>query len=107
MTFHAPTLEEANALKLELGSQYIVYGMDYSDEHWKLISALNRDGFLDYLDLEHYKPELLHLLTEEELRDNAMWAEGFPEEMGNLKYLIARYDTLYITQQEYLQLNSI
>lgn len=107
LTFHAPTLEEANALKLELGSQYIVYGMDYSDEHWKLISALNRDGFLDYLDLEHYKPELLHLLTEEELRDNAMWAEGFPEEMGNLKYLIARYDTLYITQQEYLQLNSI
>lgn len=107
LTFHAPTLEEANALKLELGSQYIVYGMDYSDEHWKLISALNRDGFLDYLDLEHYKPELLHVLTEEELRDNAMWAEGFPEEMGNLKYLIARYDTLYITQQEYLQLNSI
>ena len=104
LTFHAPTLEEANALKLELGSQYIVYGMDYSDEHWKLISALNRDGFLDYLDLEHYKPELLRFLTEEE---NAMWAEAFPDAMGNLKYLFAAYDTLFITEQEYLQLNAI
>ena len=107
LTFYAPTLEEANALKVEPGLQYIIYGMDYSDEHWKLISALNPDGFRDYLDLEHYKPELVRFLTEEELRENAMWAEAFPEEMGNLKYLVAAYDTLFITELEYLQLNAI
>ena len=107
LTYTVPTLEEAEALNLIPGEQYIVYGMDYTDEHWKLISAKNSTGELDYLDLENYDPQLFRFLTQEELDENAGWAEGFPEEMGYRKYLYAAYDTLFLTELEYLQLNAI
>lgn len=107
LTYTVPILEEAEALELVPGERYIVYGMDYTDEHWKLISAKNYTGELDYLDLENYDPELFRFLTQEELDENAGWAEGFPEEMGYRKYLYAAYDTLFLTELEYLQLNAI
>ena len=107
LTYTVPTLEEAETLNLIPGEQYIVYGMDYTDEHWKLISAKNSTGQLDYLDLENYDPQLFRFLTQEELDENAGWAEGFPEEMGYRKYLYAAYDTLFLTEMEYLQLNAI
>lgn len=107
LTYTVPTLEEAEALNLIPGEQYIVYGMDYTDEHWKLISAKNPYGDLDYLDLEHYDPDLLRFLTQEEKDENAGWAEGFPEAMGDRKFRFALYDTMYLTEQEYLQLNAI
>lgn len=107
LTYTVPTLEKAEALELIPGEQYIVYGMDYSDEHWKLISTKNSTGELDYLDLENYDPQLFRFLTQEELDENAGWAEGFPEEMEYRKYLYAAYDTLFLTEPEYLQLNAI
>lgn len=107
LTFTAPTLEEVGALDLVPGEQYIVYGMDYTDQHWLLMSRINPDGLLDYLDMEHYDPELVRLLTEEEKQEHSFWAEAFPEEMGYRKYLYACYSTYMLTEPEYLQLNAI
>ena len=66
LTFTAPSLEQIQALQLQIGEQYIVYGMDYADEHWKLIGDLNEDGYHNYLDLENYDPAKLRMLTEAE-----------------------------------------
>lgn len=107
LTFTAPTLEEIEVLKLVPGEQYAVYGMDYADEHWKLISTLNPDGYSDYLNLEVYDPERLRLLTEEEIRENLAWAEAFPEEMGDRKYHYAVYGGFTLTREQYLQLNAV
>lgn len=107
LTFTAPTLEEAEALKLVPGEQYIVYGMDYVDQHWKLACALNPDGLCDDMDLEYYDPTLFRFLTEGEKKRFQGQAEEFPEIYGERKYWFAVYSNLYLTQSEYLQLNAI
>lgn len=107
LTYTAPTLEELESLNLVPGQQYIVYGMNYSDEHWKLISEWNPDGWKDYLDLENYDPAKFRFLTEDEIRVNLAWAEAFPDAMEFKRDLIAIYNNQQITKREYLQLNSI
>ena len=107
LTYTAPTLEEIEALNLVPGAQHIVYGMDYSDEHWKLISELDPEGRKQHLDLENYDPTAFRFLTEAEIRENLGWAEAFPDVMGYRKDLIAVYKNIQFTQREYLQLNSI
>ena len=107
LTFTAPTMEQIQALQLQIGEQYIVYGMDYADEHWKLIGDLNEDGYHNYLDLENYDPAKLRMLTEEEKRMNEAWAEAFPDVMGHKKYWFAQYYDQMLNEKQYLQLNSI
>lgn len=107
LRFTAPTLEEINGLDLVCGEKYLVFGMDYADEHWKLVSALNPDGYSDYLNLDVYDPKKLRLLTEEEKRENAAWADAFPEDLGELRYHFAVYAGFTLTQEQYLQLNAV
>lgn len=104
LTFTARTLEEVNALNLVPGEQYIVYGMDYMDEYWKLIGTLNYSGKYDHLELEPYDPELFRFLTEEEIRYYHGWAEQAPE---HFDYWIAKYNGVFLTEEEYLQLNAL
>ena len=106
LTFTAPTLEEVQALNLVPGEQYIVYGMDYVDQHWKLASELDPDGFKEYLKLEEYHPEWFRFLTEAELREYEIWAERFPDLAYRTEW-IAVYNNIYLTTAEYLKLNSI
>lgn len=106
LTFTAPTLEQVEALNLVPGEQYIIYGMDYMDQHWKLASELNPDGFKDYLKLEEYHPEWFRFLTEAELRYYAHWGEMFPALAYRTEW-IAFYNDIYLTRPQYLKLNSI
>lgn len=106
LSLTVPALEEIYALNLTPGEQYIAYTMHYEDEHQKLISELNPNGLLDYLDLDNYDPEKLYLLSEEEKQSNAQWAEHFPE-LEARKYIFAVYNGIELTEQQYLQLNTV
>ena len=89
----ALTREELEAVELVPGEQYIVYGMDYVDEHWELISRKNANGRYNHLDLETYDPAKLRFLTE--------WEKlAYPED-------VAVYDGIYLTELEYKELNAI
>lgn len=107
LTFTAPTLEQIQALQLQIGEQYIIYGMDYADEHWKLIGDLNEDGYHNYLDLENFDSAKLRLLTEQEKILYSGLAEAFPDTFGQRKYWFAEYYDQMLTEKQYLQLNSV
>lgn len=107
LTVTAPTLEEVEALNLVEGEQYIVYGMDYSDEHWKMIGGLNYNGKYDHLDLEHYDPTLFSYLTDWEKHFNEQKAEQLPDQFGHLQYIVAEYDGVLLTYEQTLQINAI
>ena len=104
LTFTARTLDAVNSLNLVPGEQYIVYGMDYVDEYWKLIGTLNYSGKYDHVDLEPYDPELLRLLSEEEIRYYQYMAAQAPRDF---ECWVAKYNGIYLTEEEYLQLNAI
>ena len=106
LTFTARTLEEVEALNLVPGEQYIVYGMDYMDEYWKLIGTLNQNGKYDHLDLEIYNPEKFRYLNEKELERYAAYAQLDPKR-DYMKDWIAVYDGIHLNKEEVLQLNAI
>ena len=70
MTMTVPTLEELEKLNLIPGEQYAVYGMDYSDEYWKLVGELTADGKYDFVEFEPFNPHRFVILTEEERKQS-------------------------------------
>ena len=101
-----PTSESLEAYDLVPGEQYIVYGMNYVNEHWKLIGALNYDGRYDHIiNFETYNESWLRVLSDEEKKIYEMESMRLGREY--LKYIYARYNGIDLTEQEYKQLNSI
>ena len=76
LTMYLPTLEAIDALDLQIGGQYIVNGMDYVDEYWKLLGQVNYDGRLEHVKWEPYDPSLLRMLTEKEIEANIKRADN-------------------------------
>lgn len=66
LTFTVPELEQIEELDLIPGEQYVVYGMDYVDEYWKLIGQLNYMGQYDFIQFEPFDSSKLNVLTNQE-----------------------------------------
>jgi hypothetical protein len=56
LTMTVPTLADIEKLNLIPGEQYVVYGMDYSDEYWKLVGELCVDEKYDFIEFEPFDP---------------------------------------------------
>ena len=98
LTYTASTLEEINTLNLVPGQQYIVYGMDYFDEHWAFIGEINYNGKLDHVDFEPFDPDLLDVWPEQK-------QEAYREHFG--KEVYGTYNFVYISKEQFRRLNSI
>ena len=60
LSISLPTVEWLNALELEVGQSYLVYGMDYYDEDWAFRSHL-ADKRGNNLSIDAFDPSQLHL----------------------------------------------
>lgn len=94
LTLNMPTLEALTQLDLVPGAQYIVYGMDYVDEHGILVDQFEGMGSLKRGQMEPYNPELLYVMTPEEVENS----HGF---------YAATYAGKKLTVDEYAKLNAI
>lgn len=68
LTMTVPTLADIEKLNLIPGEQYVVYGMDYSDEYWKLVGELNQEGKYDFIQFEPFNRFKYEILSEEDRR---------------------------------------
>ena len=66
LTITAPNLELLEALELEVGEQYIAYGMDYYDDYQYLVTYMAGSSY-QHVDFYPYDPELLRLPTQQEI----------------------------------------
>ena len=110
LTLSAATLEELAAYDLEPGQQYIVYGMDYVDEYWKLIGEVNHDGQYDHWSFWPYDPSLVRLITEQEMERFKEWAERYPNDeflTSRLSWYAEYNGSVYLTKEQYKRLNAI
>ena len=106
LRFIAPTLEELEAVELVPGERYVVYGMDYVDEHWELISRKNVNGGYDHMDLENFDPGKFRFLTDQEREKYQAYAQLRP----NMEYMaswVAVYDGIFLSDNECKELNAI
>lgn len=103
LTLSAATLEELEAVELEPGKQYIVYGMDYEDEHRKLMGRLNVEGESNSRFNQPYDPDALKMVSEEE----RAWYENFNVGNDRIHQQYAVYKSVMLFESEYLQLNAI
>lgn len=99
LTLTVPTLEALEQFDLEVGQQYIVYGMDYYDQDWALHGWYSYEGHENPKDLGEYDPSSLRMLTEEDIQRY--------KENGNYRQQVAYYKGLTLTQYELNQLNTI
>lgn len=104
LTLSADTVDELISMELVPGQQYIVYGMDYVDEYWKLIGRLNADRSRDYLFDQPFNPDWAVLVPEDE---KVWWQSHGPETNDRFRYQYACYRTIVLFESEYLQLNAI
>lgn len=105
LTMTAPTLEQIQALNLVPGEQYVVYGMDYVDEYWKLIGELNWDGDYDFVQFEPFDSSRFDEVTESERE----WYMKHYEETGDAHWLNT-YGYLYgiaLTERQCDMVNAI
>ena len=86
-----PAKEALGKMNLVAGEQYIVYGMDFFNEHWKLSGELRMQGNTTQID--PFDPSLLMFYTEEEKM------EQFP--------IVARYGELGLNENDLWMLNSV
>lgn len=70
LTLNLPTLEACAQLDLVPGEQYIVYGMDYVDEHGILVDLYEGMGSLSRGQMEPFNPELLYVMSPEEVESS-------------------------------------
>lgn len=108
LTMCVPTLEDLEAYDLVPGEQYIIYGMDYTNDHWMLMGSLNHDGRYDHVNhLNTFNESLLHVLTAEERAENERKANMLGSGANYLRYIYARYNGIDLTEYEYKKLNAI
>ena len=65
-----PTLEALEELNLVAGEQYIIYGMDYVDEHSQLIYYVENDKNFVQEQWNTFDPDLFHVYTKEDIADS-------------------------------------
>lgn len=104
LTLSADTVEELISMELVPGQQYIVYGMDYVDEYWKLIGRLNADRNRDFVFNQPFDPDKVELVSEEE---KEWWQSHDQATNDRFRYQYASYHTIVLFESEYLQLNAI
>lgn len=66
MTITLPTLEQLEALHLEVGGTYLVCGMDYVDTDWALRGYLASDKHRYPTNIDSFDMNKMRVLTEEE-----------------------------------------
>ena len=105
LTITLPELSDLEALELVPGEQYVVYGMDYVDEHRKLIGELNQNGRYDFIEFEPFDASALRPLTDWELSANEYKAELYHQEIWLQYYGI--YHGVNLTREQYDRVNAI
>lgn len=90
MTITLPTLEELDALKLEAGGTYLVFGTDYVDTDWALRTYFASEKHHDPFYLESFDMDKMRILSEEEQN---MYLQSNP------------YDPVYALYGGYLSLS--
>lgn len=105
LTMTAPTIEQINELNLIPGEQYVVYGMDYVDEYWKLIGELKLDGRYDWMEFEPFDPSKLVAMDEWERKKFQAYYELFQAE--EFKDACAYFYGIMIDQREYAMVNAL
>ena len=98
LTMTAPTLEELEALDLQPGESYLVYGMDYYDEDWALRGELADARNMHPIQIDAFDPDRMHYLTEAERQ---RLSNLYPD-------AVAKYDgRVYLSQDQYDRVNAI
>lgn len=67
LTLTLPSREDIEALDLQVGQQYIVYGLDYFDDYHYLVEYM-KSTKMKHVSWEPFDPALLREPTEEEIR---------------------------------------
>lgn len=67
LTLTLPTIEDIEALGLEVGQQYIVYGMDYFDDYQFFVTYMKTTSF-KHVTFAPFDPKLLRTPTNDEIR---------------------------------------
>lgn len=99
LTVILPSEEEIQALGLEVGQQYIVYGMDYNDDYRSLITFMESaySGY-DHISFEPFDPSLLKEPTLQERQSFALNKHIYVEKM---------YNSVPLQPWQYKSLNSV
>lgn len=69
LTLYLQTLEQFEMLELVPGEEYIIYGMDYIDEHMELTSMYETLNFIPREKMDPFDPDLLYVYTPEEVAE--------------------------------------
>lgn len=82
MTLILPDQAALDALELQTGSQYLVYGMDYYDNDWELRNLIFSEAYgivsqefgdaVSATSIDAFDPENLHMLDQEQI-DSYTW----------------------------------
>lgn len=100
LTLTIAALEELEAMDLELGGEYIAFGMDYLDADWTLRSQLASDDEVP-VEIEKFDLTRLKLLEGKELE---MWQQSSPP--GQAPYAVYQ-GWKKLTREEYEMVNSV
>ena len=108
LSMTVPTLEALEALELEAGGKYLVYGMDYYDEDWALRGYLADDRHLYPKQIDAFDFGKLRYLTQKEryYKNEDSTVNDLVEAYNN--EVVAFYDgSIELTQREVDQMNAI
>lgn len=92
-----PSQADFEALGLQAGEQYIVYGTNYFDEFHFLVEFLNMEGY-GHVTFDPYDPSLLRYQTEEEIQ---IWEDG------GQSGVVATYDYAPLRSWQVEMLNAV
>ena len=100
ITVTMATQEELEALMmdLEIGSEYLAFGVDYTDMDWNYRSMLASDP-KDPLEIDYFDPAKINILEGEE-------KERWKDSSGYSPYAIYN-GRIYLTQENYEKINSV
>lgn len=104
-----PTLEEIEALDLQVGAQYLVYGMDYYDEDWAFRGLL-ADERGKNIQIDAFDPSKMRYYSKEEQMQNVGVGGLYQDSVTTITddgNIIGTYITLKLTPQECARVNSI
>ena len=102
MTITRPTLEALEALEIEVGGTYLVFGMDYYDADWALRGDLADWRRFDRLVLDAFDMSKLHVLTAEEREKY----QAFKPNISVAPYAIYA-GSHYFWEYDYLQIGAV
>ena len=68
LTLSFPDEESASSVELVIGERYLIYGMDYYDMHWDMVSSFSH-AYNNGIYLEDIGPKNWHVFTEEDWKN--------------------------------------